>query len=747
MGNKTSKGEKAENHVAFPTRNFDTMPNIIITQPTPINQPDSPNPFLSAPPPSPRGTRSMESFYEETPILTANTTNENPPEKAPPPPPPSVPPPAEPPKYGVFHDEVTRKKFGESVLERIRSPIPPPPEAVSPPVIKRNIMYAKDKIALFEGMNTVERPKVMPQLPKKDDFYATKSNRAPIGYNNDNQTETSSISSKANTMDDYPIYNPISDYTYKAGMSYQTGAFPIDANRQNFGFCGRSGAGKSTLINALRGLSNGDPQSAGRNPCDRMEPFRFIEGDLQQTVLWEIPYPRTFFAINAVFDANMGFDKFYESHKLRLFKRLFILIPDGAPTDEDITFARVAHSRRTSITFLSTKSDDDLDAESRETGRGIDQQMKQHYEKSARAVFAKYLQKKAQILNSIELLFVSAPTTRNLVSGTVGYLHYLLDEERLLEILDLKTGCHYELESKLRKEREEITRPSRMDIENHRIDNYSLPQPYGIEKSTVLADAGFEIMYGTDDRVYGSLEPKTMIRRAGKTCFNYGLIGGNGVGKSALIDAMRGMNSKHPLSATKCKSKAGTCERFEFDDDILKYSVTLYELHYPKKINSYFEFIDKFNIASFTALFILVDQYPSDADLAFAKIAYRRSTTILFLVSKCDKKLAARSRSDEIPVCDLLKQRYIDKAMDKFEKTISNHAAELRGRVNIFFVSAPVFKALRNGDPRGTQFVLHERAVFDFLKSRRMIADMLDNPPEMREGLYANVNLETAGTL
>lgn len=61
-----------------------------------------------------------------------------------------------------------------------------------------------------------------------------------------------------------------------------------------------------------------------------------------------------------------------------------------------------------------------------------------------------------------------------------------------------------------------------------------------------------------------------MIRRAGKvgsfdmkvlwfylfqTCFNYGFIGGRGVGKSSLIDAMRGMSSKNPLSATKINVK------------------------------------------------------------------------------------------------------------------------------------------------------------------------------------------------
>ena len=40
-----------------------------------------------------------------------------------------------------------------------------------------------------------------------------------------------------------------------------------------------------------------------------------------------------------------------------------------------------------------------------------------------------------------------------------------------------------------------------------------------IEKCTVLADAGFEILYGTDDRVFANLEPKTTVIRTGKVWY------------------------------------------------------------------------------------------------------------------------------------------------------------------------------------------------------------------------------------
>uniref|UniRef100_A0A0K0D1P9 IRG-type G domain-containing protein n=1 Tax=Angiostrongylus cantonensis TaxID=6313 RepID=A0A0K0D1P9_ANGCA len=229
------------------------------------------------------------------------------------------------------------------------------------------------------------------------------------------------------------------------------------------------------------------------------------------------------------------------------------------------------------------------------------------------------------------------------------------------------------------------------------------------------------------------------------TAFNYGFIGGAGVGKSAMINAMRGMSSKHPLAAGKTRMKPGSCERFEFDDDLLKYSVTLFELHYPKKISAYFEFVDRYNIASFTAIFVLIDETPSDEDLSFSKIAHRRNAAVVFLSSKSDRKLAARSRSDEIPVCDLLKQRFVDKGLSRFDRSLAANAPELCGRVHAFFVSAPVFRALRVGDARGMQFILHERAVFDFLKQKRIVADLLDSPEDLKEGLHANVNLDTAG--
>uniref|UniRef100_A0A1I7XCE5 IRG-type G domain-containing protein n=1 Tax=Heterorhabditis bacteriophora TaxID=37862 RepID=A0A1I7XCE5_HETBA len=433
-----------------------TVGNLLTVQNCKIfsyHYPDSPP--HNAPPPTPRA----ESAYDYDPRETMILAGTPPPDRPPPPPPVE-----EPFSYqnGSYYEENTikecvyllllRKLINNSMDSLDQSPpLPPTPAPRAPlPVIKRNIVYAKDRIAQFEALNTTERAKEgSPKDHNSKDYQSIKDYSTsretkrfqPFSYTP--LTESSTLTSKS-MYDEYPIYNPVSDYTFKSGMTFQQGAFPIDVNRVNIGFCGRQGAGKSTLINALRGLSLGDPQTAGRNPCDNMEPFRsvlpdypflFIEDTLQNIILWEIPYPRTFTNVIDIYDRNMGFDRFYESHKLNLFHRLFVLIPDGAPHDDDVSFSKVVHSRRTPLTLLSTKTDDDLDAESRETGRMVGEVLKKEYDSRARNVFTKSLMTKAQILASTELLLISSPTVRNLVSGTTGLYN---EKSDLLNIREYK---------------------------------------------------------------------------------------------------------------------------------------------------------------------------------------------------------------------------------------------------------------------------------------------------------------------
>ncbi|KAK6030721.1 hypothetical protein OSTOST_03138, partial [Ostertagia ostertagi] len=458
MGNEGSKSRLSD-HVALPNSSAPT-PNIIITRPSPTDCLESPKP--RAPPPTPLDgsyycadspvpneppSTPHNSVYDLDPRETMVLAGTPPPDR-PPPPPPDEP----------MHN-CNGSYFGESTIIQSDEGSNPPPLPPMPaprtgfPVIKRNIIYAKDRISQFDALNTTNRPKAKQseETHQMKDYFDRRDSPRFQPFSYAPLTESSTTATTKSNYDEYPIYNPISDYTFKSGMTFQQGAYPIDATRINIGFVGRQGAGKSTLINAIRGLTLTDPQAAGRHPCNHMEPFRFMEEEFQNMILWEIPYPRAFVSVSDIYDRNMGFDRFYESHKLNLFRYIFLLIADGAPHDDDISFARIVHSRRTHLTMLSTKSDDDLDAEAREFGRSIDSSLKREYDARARSVFTKSLMMKAQILTSVELLLISSPVVKNLLSGTIGYLHYKLDEDKLLELLELGPGCHYSLENKLRK--------------------------------------------------------------------------------------------------------------------------------------------------------------------------------------------------------------------------------------------------------------------------------------------------------
>ncbi|KAK6030719.1 hypothetical protein OSTOST_03136, partial [Ostertagia ostertagi] len=166
---------------------------------------------------------------------------------------------------------------------------------------------------------------------------------------------------------------------------------------------------------------------------------------------------------------------------------------------------------------------------------------------------------------------------------------------------------------------------------------------------------------------------------------------------------------------------------------------------YPSSTHCLVNF-SRYNIASFTAIFVLIDESPSDEDLSFSKIAHRRNASVVFLSSKSDRKLAARSRSDEIPVCDLLKQRFVWLDLtEHFLLTRQSFVEEYMSSSSAHPSSVP-YELVRR-DARGMQFVLHERAVFDFLKQKRIVADLLDSPSpdEFKDNVHTNPNLDTAG--
>ncbi|PAV86569.1 hypothetical protein WR25_12975 isoform B [Diploscapter pachys] len=633
MGQKSSKRSLAG----------EDLPKVVITGATPLSSPnDPPAPFppiafdlrnssvrsrsdsssrsptiQRAPPPTPMPSSAVNSSFPSrrnsgsrspSPVAPRRHVSSRTPLLSPsynPPPVPSQPPPIETGlnpfdeqpttpsnrRRSELHSESTRKRFGEHILERLgRSPTPPQVDA-----------------------NDTRIPTI-----KAKKFLASVDESRSLGEN--------------------PLYSLLTDFSFQSALSYNKGIYPVEQHKTNIAICGRKGSGKSALINALRGLNHSDPQAAGRNPCDSVEPFRFIEEELQQTVLWEMAYPRLL-RVTDIYDRNQTFNRYYDDHKLSSFRCILILLPDGCPSDDDIVFARVAKARRNEVKFLLTKTDEELDAECRESGRRLDENVKKEFEARARGILEKRITTRGKILIDLDAWFISSHVIKSLLTGKTNYIHYRMDETKLLRLLDLRENCHAELDMMLKEQRALRSRRTSLDstskyqqvIAQFQGESPTLRMRKNdkIEKCTVLADAGFEILYGTDDRVFANFEPKTTVIRTGKTTFNYGFIGKKKVGKSSLINAMRGMAPKHPLAAGKSNTKKNPIERFDFEDELLHYNVKLWEMHYPSHVNHFFEFIDRHDISSFTALFIVLDSSkPSSEDLAFAKIAFRRNTSV-----------------------------------------------------------------------------------------------------------------------
>lgn len=75
----------------------------------------------------------------------------------------------------------------------------------------------------------------------------------------------------------------------------------------------------------------------------------------------------------------------------------------------------------------------------------------------------------------------------------------------------------------------------------------------------------------------------------------------------------------------------------------------------------------------------------------------------------------------------------------RFDRSLRSNAPELCGRIHLFFISATVFMSLRLGNDAST-FLLHERAVFDFLKQKRLVSEMLQSSTgRLNDNLYANI--------
>ncbi|VDK66162.1 unnamed protein product, partial [Cylicostephanus goldi] len=139
-----------------------------------------------------------------------------PPDRPPPPPPDDEP-------YDGFENMVS-SGYSDQLLPSLP---PTPAPRTGFPVIKRNIIYAKDRIAKFDPLSTVERQKNYKDS-RRSDAYSTDTGKMSFPSKYTPLTESSTATVTSTTYDEYPIYNPVIDYNFKTGMSFQQGVFPID---------------------------------------------------------------------------------------------------------------------------------------------------------------------------------------------------------------------------------------------------------------------------------------------------------------------------------------------------------------------------------------------------------------------------------------------------------------------------------------------------------------------------------------
>ena len=125
----------------------------------------------TAPPPSPQDDRFYSYIFLEKSQFSSSTTERSSGETmilagTPPPDRPPPPPPVEEDYSEVFNRYSSLARFDRPPSKLPSIPPPPipddpplPPPRTGPPTIKRNIIYAKDRIAQFEALNTTDRKK------------------------------------------------------------------------------------------------------------------------------------------------------------------------------------------------------------------------------------------------------------------------------------------------------------------------------------------------------------------------------------------------------------------------------------------------------------------------------------------------------------------------------------------------------------------------------------------------------------
>jgi hypothetical protein len=201
--------------------------------------------------------------------------------------------------------------------------------------------------------------------------------------------------------------------------------------------------------------------------------------------------------------------------------------------------------------------------------------------------------------------------------------------------------------------------------------------------------------------------------------YNFGFVGHVKMGKSSMINALRGLYSFDPDAA---KVDVLECtpgfQMFTFPNGILP-TVRLYDCagsgSMTHNSDGYYE--DK-ALCAFDCLIIMVQDTPGEEEIAYAKTAMNYNQKVVFVRSRCDLDFD-KINEYQVKVTPTPQQiqAHIKKLREHFKAEIIKHAPELVN-VKIFFVSAKSLRCLVIGESADMNF--EEKQFIDFIHEQSM---------------------------
>uniref|UniRef100_A0A914C2X1 IRG-type G domain-containing protein n=1 Tax=Acrobeloides nanus TaxID=290746 RepID=A0A914C2X1_9BILA len=350
--------------------------------------------------------------------------------------------------------------------------------------------------------------------------------------------------------------------------------------KTSIGFFGLRDSGKSRLIAALTGV---DKAYLSKFSCIFV--LRFLDAsnfvDMSGNArFYEINHPNGGFLGGSISGNRDIYQNFFEKSHLPNLSCLFITT-NGQIREEDIFVAQLANQHNIPCAFLRTRSDEWLDSfcEKRTPSETIKNAFK---EKDLKFVHDILFSVDTSLLN-IPVFIISSLVFKN----PTKMKNYMIDEGDFLKYLEKYNVC--------------------LSLEQ------GLTQPLASLKT---------------QNVVNNSEPSP----------NIAFIGRITSGKSSLIDALRGITSSHPESATHKQSSERIID-----------GKTVVEITYSDlgpKSNFADDIVRKYNLTIKTTIYLVIGNAVGERDLWLARYFTQDGYPLFILLTQSDKHIDSLSNGE-----------------------------------------------------------------------------------------------------